>query len=121
MAFTIGVDIGTSGTKSLLIDPDGNILAEASASYGVSMPKPMWTEQDPEDWWNAVVKTVRAVVKQSKVAKTDVKCIGLSGQMHGSVFLTRMTKSCVQRYSGTIKEQQKNAKRSQRWPAGDPN
>ncbi len=92
MAFTIGVDIGTSGTKSLLIDPDGNILAEASASYGVSMPKPMWTEQDPEDWWNAVVKTVRAVIKQSKVAKTDVKCIGLSGQMHGSVFLDKNDK-----------------------------
>lgn len=87
MAYTIGVDIGTSGTKSLLIDPDGNILAEASASYGISMPKPMWTEQDPEDWWTATVKTIRAVVKQSRAKPADVKAIGLSGQMHGSVFL----------------------------------
>lgn len=87
MAYTIGVDIGTSGTKSLLIDPDGNILAEASASYGISMPKPMWTEQDPEDWWTATVKTIRAVVKQARAKPADVKAIGLSGQMHGSVFL----------------------------------
>lgn len=92
MAYTIGVDIGTSGTKSLLIDPDGNILAESSATYGVLMPKPMWTEQDPEDWWSAVVKTVRAVVKQSKVRKEEVKAIGLSGQMHGSVFLDKNDK-----------------------------
>ena len=73
MAYTIGVDIGTSGTKSLLIDPDGNIIAEASAGYGVSNPKPLWSEQDPEDWWNATVKTVRAVVRQSRVKAADVK------------------------------------------------
>ena len=92
MGYTIGVDIGTSGTKSLLIDPDGNILAEASASYDVLMPKPMWTEQDPEDWWNATVKTIRAVVKKAKAKPADVKAIGLSGQMHGSVFLDKSGK-----------------------------
>ncbi len=92
MAYTIGVDIGTSGTKSLLIDPDGNILAESSTSYGVSMPKPLWSEQDPEDWWQATVKTIRAVVKQSRVKAVDVKAIGLSGQMHGSVFLDKANK-----------------------------
>ncbi|MBX3420092.1 MAG: xylulokinase [Pirellulaceae bacterium] len=92
MSFTIGVDIGTSGTKSLLIDPDGNILAEASASYGLSMPKPLWTEQDPEDWWLATQKTIRAVIKQARVARGQVKCIGLSGQMHGSVFLDKAGK-----------------------------
>lgn len=92
MAYTIGVDIGTSGTKSLLIDPDGNILAESSANYGVLMPKPMWTEQDPEEWWSATVKTIRAVVKQAKVKPAEVKAIGLSGQMHGSVFLDKSHK-----------------------------
>jgi len=89
MSYTIGVDIGTSGTKSLLIDPDGNILAEAACAYPVSMPKPLWSEQDPELWWNATVKTIRAVVKQSKVPRQEVQCIGLSGQMHGSVFLDK--------------------------------
>lgn len=92
MAYTIGIDIGTSGTKSLLIDPDGNIIAEAAATYGVSMPKPLWTEQDPEDWWNATVKTVRAVVKQGRAKPGDVTAIGLSGQMHGSVFLDKSGK-----------------------------
>lgn len=92
MAYTIGVDIGTSGTKSLLIDPDGNIIAESSSSYDVSMPKPMWTEQDPEDWWTATVKTIRAVVKQGRAKPAEVKAIGLSGQMHGSVFLDKKQK-----------------------------
>ncbi len=92
MGYTIGVDIGTSGTKSLLIDPDGNILAEASASYDVSMPKPLWSEQNPEDWWTATVKTIRAVVKQARAKPADVKAIGLSGQMHGSVFLDKSGK-----------------------------
>lgn len=87
MGYYIGIDIGTSGTKSLLMDAKGTILAEATAEYGVHIPKPLWTEQDPEDWWNATVKTVREVVKKSKVKPADVKAIGLSGQMHGSVFL----------------------------------
>ncbi len=89
MACYIGIDIGTSGTKSLMIDADGNILAESSSSYAVAMPKPLWTEQDPELWWNATLKTVRAVVKQSRVKPAEVKAIGLSGQMHGSVFLDK--------------------------------
>lgn len=88
----IGIDIGTSGTKSLLIDAEGNILAEASASYDVLSPKPLWTEQNPEDWWTATVKTVRAVVKQAKIKADSVKAIGLSGQMHGSVFLDKKDK-----------------------------
>jgi xylulokinase len=92
VGYTIGVDIGTSGTKSLLIDPDGNILSESSATYGISMPKPMWTEQDPEDWWAAVCKTIRAVVKQARAKPADIKAIGLSGQMHGSVFLDKSHK-----------------------------
>ncbi|MBU6173531.1 MAG: xylulokinase, partial [Planctomycetes bacterium] len=92
MGYYIGIDIGTSGTKSLLIDESGRIHAESSAEYGVQMPKPLWTEQDPEDWWQAVKKTVKAVVKLGKVKKADVKAIGLSGQMHGSVFLNKSGK-----------------------------
>ncbi len=87
MSHFIGIDIGTSGTKSILINEAGEILAESAATYDVHMPKPMWTEQDPDDWWTATVKTVKAVVKASKVKPADVKAIGLSGQMHGSVFL----------------------------------
>ena len=89
MRVFLGVDIGTSGTKALVIDERGKILADATAEYPLYHPKPMWSEQDPDDWWNATVQTVRAAVKKARVKAADVKGIGLSGQMHGSVFLDK--------------------------------
>ncbi|QDT02882.1 Xylulose kinase [Rubripirellula lacrimiformis] len=89
MNYYLGIDVGTSGTKTLLIDAAGAVIAEADAEYPMHQPKPGWTEQDPEDWWKATVKTVRAVIKKSKVKPDQVKAIGLSGQMHGSVFLDK--------------------------------
>jgi len=89
MSVCIGIDIGTSGTKALAIDGRGKILAEASASYPCHHPKPLWSEQDPEDWWKATVQVVRGIVKQAKLKPADVAAIGLSGQMHGSVFLDK--------------------------------
>lgn len=89
MAVLLGIDIGTSGTKTLAITETGEILAEASASYPCAHPKPLWSEQNPDDWWNATVETIRAVVKKAKLKAADVKAIGLSGQMHGSVFLDK--------------------------------
>jgi xylulokinase len=92
MSVCIGIDIGTSGTKALAINPKGKILAEASAGYPCQRPKPLWSEQDPEDWWKATVKVVRAIVKKAKLKGADVAAIGLSGQMHGSVFLDKQNK-----------------------------
>ncbi len=92
MSNYIGIDIGTSGTKTLLINPTGKILAEAGATYRQYHPKPLWSEQEPEDWWKATVKTVRSVVRAAKVKPASVKAIGLSGQMHGSVFLDKNLK-----------------------------
>jgi xylulokinase len=89
MSVYLGIDIGTSGTKTLAIDGGGKILAQAMATYPCHHPKPLWSEQDPDDWWNATVKTVRDVVKKAKLKPADVKAIGLSGQMHGSVFLDK--------------------------------
>ena len=89
MSYFIGIDVGTSATKTILVDSDGKIIQEASAEYPLYHPKPLWSEQDPDDWWRATVKTVRQVVKRSKVAKSEVRAIGLSGQMHGSVFLDK--------------------------------
>ena len=89
MSYYLGIDIGTSGTKTLLMDQSGKVLAEADASYPLEQPRPDWTQQDPEDWWKATVKTVRAVMKKSGLKPADVKAIGLSGQMHGSVFLDK--------------------------------
>lgn len=92
MSSFLGIDIGTSGTKTLAINERGQILAEALDTYPSYHPKPLWSEQDPEDWWRATVKTVRAVVKQARLKPADVKAIGLSGQMHGSVFLDKHDK-----------------------------
>ena len=91
MAF-LGIDIGTSGAKTLAIDPKGKILASDTQEYPCYAPKPLWSEQNPEDWWNAVVKTVKGVVRKAKLKPADVKGIGLSGQMHGSVFLDKNDK-----------------------------
>jgi xylulokinase len=87
MAVYLGIDIGTSGTKTLAIDEAGAILASATVEYPLETPQPGWTQQAPEDWWQATAKTVRKVLKAGNIAKQDVKGIGLSGQMHGSVFL----------------------------------
>ena len=92
MSYYLGVDIGTSSTKTILIDPQGRILAEATQSYPLYHPKPLWSEQDPEDWWSAVCKTVKSAVRKAKVRPAAVKAIGLSGQMHGSVFLDKNDK-----------------------------
>ena len=91
MAF-LGIDIGTSGTKTLAIDAKGKILASDTQEYPCYAPKPLWSEQDPEDWWNAAVKSVKNVVRKAKLKPADVKGIGLSGQMHGSVFLDKNDK-----------------------------
>ncbi len=92
MAVFLGIDIGTSGTKALVVNEKGEILAEANQSYPLYHPRPLWSEQDPEDWWQAVVQTVRKATSEAKVAAADVKAIGLSGQMHGSVFLDKKGK-----------------------------
>jgi xylulokinase len=92
MSIFLGIDIGTSGTKTIAINERGKVLAEANAEYPLYTPKPLWSEQDPEDWWKATVSTVRAVVQKGKLKPADVKGIGLSGQMHGSVFLDKQNR-----------------------------
>ncbi len=73
MSIYLGIDIGTSGTKTLAINERGKILGQAMATYPCYHPKPLWSEQDPDDWWQATVKTVRAVVKKAKLKPADVR------------------------------------------------
>ncbi|WP_169974086.1 xylulokinase [Tautonia rosea] len=87
MSVTLGIDIGTSGTKTLAVRESGEILASASAEYPCSYPKPGWSEQDPSLWWNATIATVREVLAKGHLKPEEISGIGLSGQMHGSVFL----------------------------------
>ena len=87
MSVYLGLDVGTSGTKVLAIEESGRILSSATVEYPCYAPRPLWSEQDPVDWWNAVVRGVREARERGGFRGADVKGIGLSGQMHGSVFL----------------------------------
>ncbi len=88
MSYLIGVDIGTSGTKTILIDSEaGSVVARALADYPLYSPRPMWSEQDPADWWSATCSTIRDVLQTSGIDPAKVKGVGLSGRMHGSVFV----------------------------------
>ncbi len=89
MSYYIGIDVGTSATKTLLVDAAGKILAQASSEYPIYHPRPLWSEQEPDDWWRATIETVRNVVQKADVPGKAVRAIGLSGQMHGSVFLDK--------------------------------
>lgn len=89
MAYYLGLDIGTSGTKALLVTEEGTVAATDTQEYPLSTPRPLWAEQDPEDWWQAVVMTTRNVLAKAGATGADVAGVGLSGQMHGSVFLDK--------------------------------
>ncbi len=83
----LGIDLGTSGTKTVLFDTKGTALASHTVEYPLYQPKNGWAEQDPEDWWQAVKETVRAVLQTAGVKAESVRGVGLSGQMHGLVML----------------------------------
>ena len=85
----LGIDLGTSSVKALLIDERGSSLASATVEYPLSAPKPLWSEQDPADWWRGTCEAVRAVMAKAGVSSADVRGIGLSGQMHGLTLLGR--------------------------------
>ena len=89
MVHLIGIDIGTTGTKALLIDRDGRIIARSTIEYPLSQPKLGWAEQDPGQWWGATINTIKRVIFDSRVDPNTIKGIGLSGQMHGAVFIDR--------------------------------
>ena len=81
----LGIDIGTSGTKSLVMDKSGGVVASAAVLYDYDTPQNGWTEQHPDLWWDATVKTVGEVCR--KVGAKNIKGVGFSGQMHGLVML----------------------------------
>lgn len=92
MAYLLGIDIGTSGVKTVLFDENGRTVASAIRDYPLMTPQPGWAEQNPEEWWRGTIDSIRAVLSKSKVNAREIKGIGLSGQMHGSVFLDKAGK-----------------------------
>ncbi len=89
MKCVLGIDIGTTGAKALLLSENRGIFATGSAEYPLITPKPNWAEQNPEGWWEATVSSVRACLEQviTSGETPEVQAIGLTGQMHSSVFL----------------------------------
>lgn len=87
MKYAIGVDIGTSGTKSVLFDEQGTVIASASQEYPLYQEKNGYAEQEPSDWYNASVNTIKKIISESGVSADDICGVGISGQMHGLVML----------------------------------
>lgn len=87
MAYLLGIDIGTSGTKTVLFDEKGSTIASDTQEYPLYQLQNGWAEQDPEDWWKATYTSIRNVLKKSGVKPAEIKGVGLTGQMHGLVLL----------------------------------
>ncbi len=84
----LGIDVGTGGTRALVIDEQGRIVASASAEHeNFASPRPGWAEQDPHDWWKACGAAVRKALQTSGLSPDQIACVGFSGQMHGAVLL----------------------------------
>ena len=85
--YFLGIDTSTTGTKALLVNELGGVVASASAPHTLQTPRPLWSEQDPQEWWQAAQQSIRAVIEQSTIHPGAIAAIGLTGQMHGLVLL----------------------------------
>lgn len=101
----IGIDLGTSAVKLLLMDQDGKIHKIVSKEYPLSFPKSGWSEQNPEDWWTQTVAGIQELTADCD--KSKIAGIGFGGQMHGRLFWMKRMQSFVRRFSGTMEELQK--------------
>ena len=89
MRYLLGLDVGTSGTKTALFDENGQTISTATYGYDLFQPQAGYAEQNPEDWWNACVKGISNVIQKAGVQSEDIKGVGLSGQMHGLVLVDK--------------------------------
>jgi xylulokinase len=85
--YLLGIDLSTSTAKALIINIKGQVLGVGSTPLTVSTPKPLWSEQDPEAWWQGTIASIRQVLEKTGVSSSQIAAIGLTGQMHGLVIL----------------------------------
>ncbi len=85
--YFLGIDISTTGAKALLIDSSGDVIGSATTALTLSTPKPLWSEQNPEDWWQGVANSIRLALKKADLRGDQVAAVGMTGQMHGLVML----------------------------------
>jgi len=89
MSYFIGIDLGTSSVKMLLVNERGEILAKSSRGYALYSPHPAWAEQDPKDWWGATARAINELISRARVSSSQIQGVGLSGQTHGMVVLDK--------------------------------
>ena len=87
MTYFLGIDTSTTGSKALVIGEGGEVIAVVSSSHTLQTPRPLWSEQDPREWWEAVSVSIRSVLQQAGIAGEQIGAVGLTGQMHGLVLL----------------------------------
>lgn len=87
MPYLLGIDASTTGVKALLIDQDGVVVGSASTEQPLYTPQSLWSEQNPADWWNGAVASIRTVLAETGVSGDEVQGVGLTGQMHGLTLL----------------------------------
>jgi xylulokinase len=85
--YFLGIDTSTTGSKALVIDERGEVIAVASSPHTLQTPKPLWSEQNPAEWWDAVAGSIRSVLEKAGISGERVAAVGLTGQMHGLVLL----------------------------------
>ncbi|MCA9836321.1 MAG: xylulokinase [Trueperaceae bacterium] len=90
--YILAHDLGTTGNKASLYDDEGKLIASSLSEYGTFFEHAGWAEQNPEDWWQAICKSTRQLLEQSKTPKSDIACIVFSGQMMGCVPLSKAAK-----------------------------
>jgi xylulokinase len=83
----LGIDVSTTATKALLLDDSGAVAGVGSAEYDYDIPRPRWSEQDPQLWWDGAQAAIRGALTTAGIGGTDVAAVGLAGQMHGAVLL----------------------------------
>jgi xylulokinase len=89
MSHVLGLDVSTTATKAVLLDAEGTVHAASSPGYAFETPQPLWSEQDPQLWWDGTITAIRGALAASGVEGDDVETVGLAGQMHGLVALDR--------------------------------
>lgn len=85
--YFLGIDTSTTASKALLIDEQGRVVAVASNPHTLQTPRPLWSEQDPHEWWEAVSASIRSVLEKANLSGEQIAAVGLTGQMHGLVLL----------------------------------
>jgi xylulokinase len=90
MSHLLGIDVGTTGTRAIVLRPDGRVIGATTADHQpMQMPKPGWAEQGAEDWWHAAIGAIRGALQTAGLKGRDIAAIGFSGQMHGVVLLDK--------------------------------